>query len=511
MFEKNGENCGSYQCKLCDFSSKNKKGVKHHITRMHKKIESLPLNLELIEKEVEAELGLGGTTEHEFSFLPPSPKLADPNLIPSKQADFDLNVTKMYNDYVQGKESSKDTLESSPSQSTPKKLDIVSWSDKYEEKENELTLASVKIVDLEYKLRQKEVELEDRDNSILIQVEEIRQLKADLASKDEFLQTALAEDEYADNLDGDEKMKEKDLKICRYSRYISQLLGEIKSLKLKPISEEPVNYIVKRLSKENEEFRNQVKKVSEEMNNGRVALKKVEESYSLMTRNISDLRDKLNSPSIEKKISERNKEHEDETIERTVTDSREKTPDITKTPVGEVKCRFFEEQGWCRFGKSCHNLHPSRYCEWFQKVGKCPNDKCKELHSRRDCPFWARGFCKNENCRMEHDPKLKGSRKRRRSESPIKNSGLNRTYTSCSGDRKTDNYNNDIEERFREQAEQNNVLAKSLAGITAELKLLSSHHVPVQNIAWNQHPVSQATNYGTPPPPRQIPMMYPIF
>ena len=113
---------------------------------------------------------------------------------------------------------------------------------------------------------------------------------------------------------------------------------------------------------------------------------------------------------------------------------------------------------------------------------------------------------------MEHDPKLKGSRKRRRSESPIKNSGLNRTYTSCSGDRKTDNYyNNDFEERFREQAEQNNVLAKSLAGITAELKLLSSHHVPVQNIAWNQHPVSQGTNYGTPPPPRQIPMMYPIF
>ena len=82
----------------------------------------------------------------------------------------------MYNDYVQCKESSKDTLESSPSQSTPKILDIVSWSDKYEEKENELTVARVIIVDLEYKLRQKEVELENRYNSILIQVEEIRQL-----------------------------------------------------------------------------------------------------------------------------------------------------------------------------------------------------------------------------------------------------------------------------------------------------------------------------------------------
>ena len=167
----------------------------------------------------------------------------------------------------------------------------------------------------------------------------------------------------------------------------------------------------------------------------------------------------------------------------------------------------------CRFGKSCYNLHPSRYCEWFQKVGKCPNNNCKELHSQRDCPFWGRGFCKNENCRMKHDPKLKGSLKRRRSESPSKSPGEKRTRTSYPDDRKTDNYyNSAMEEKLKKQAEENHFLAKSLAGLTAEMKLRSSHQaavphqVPVQDAAWHQPAASQAVSYG---PPRQAPMLYP--
>ena len=104
---------------------------------------------------------------------------------------------------------------------------------------------------------------------------------------------------------------------------------------------------------------------------------------------------------------------------------------------------------------------------------------------------------------MEHDPKLKGSVKRRRSES----SGLERTRTSCSDERKNENYyNNAIEERLKEQEEQHNFLATSLAGLTAELKRISSRQVPVaQGYAWNQPPANQAINYG---PPQQIPMMY---
>ena len=89
---------------------------------------------------------------------------------------------------------------------------------------------------------------------------------------------------------------------------------------------------------------------------------------------------------------------------------------------------------------------------------------------------------------MEHDPELKGSGKRRRSES----SGLERTRSSCSYERKNDNYyNNAIEERLKEQEEQNNFLAKTLAGLTAELKFIFSRQAPVvQGVAWKQPPAS---------------------
>jgi hypothetical protein len=45
-------------------------------------------------------------------------------------------------------------------------------------------------------------------------------------------------------------------------------------------------------------------------------------------------------------------------------------------------------------------------------------------------------------------------------------------------------YNSTIEERFNKQDERNNLLAKSLAGISAELKTLSSQHP--------QHPIQPA-------------------
>ena len=140
-FEKNDE--GLYQCQSCDFSSKSKQGVKQHTSKMHKMV---VVDIELIEKEVAADLEAGGITE------------LDPNLAQSFQEEFNLDVFKMY-----------------------------------KEKENELTIASVKIADLEQKLRQKEVELENRDGEHL---EEIRKLKANLASKDELLQTALAEEQF---------------------------------------------------------------------------------------------------------------------------------------------------------------------------------------------------------------------------------------------------------------------------------------------------------------------------
>ena len=76
-FEKNDE--GLYQCQSCDFSSKSKQGVKQHTSRMHKMV---VVDIELIEKEVAADLEAGGITEF------------DPNLAQSFQAEFNLDVFK---------------------------------------------------------------------------------------------------------------------------------------------------------------------------------------------------------------------------------------------------------------------------------------------------------------------------------------------------------------------------------------------------------------------------------
>ena len=297
-------------------------------------------------------------------------------------------------------------------------------------------------------------------------------------------------------------------------------MAEIKSLKSKqhtsgPTAEMPVNDIVKKLSKENEDLHSKVKKVSDEVKAGKNALKKVEDNNCIMAKSIRDLQEKLNTEKnksnrmeVENKRWERNTERLEEIIE--INDEKKDTKEKSPTrKIKEEKCRFFEENGWCRFGKGCHNFHPTKYCEWFQKVGRCPLEDCKDLHSQKDCPFWSRGFCKNENCRMKHDPKLKGnSSKRGRSRSPNESPVDKRTRTSKFEDKKVDvYYNSTIEERFNKQAEQNHFLAKSLAGLSAELRNLSSQQSqnPLQPAGSQEQSWARTVNNQT---PRQAPVNY---
>ena len=115
---------------------------------------------------------------------------------------------------------------------------------------------TVKMASLEQKLREKDNELEGKDDVIEKHVktesenlEQIRMLEVELKSKDELLQTALAQ---VDSVDiqsrNDNSNKEKDAKIARYGSYISKLLVEIKSLKSKQNptnkSDHPVNEII---------------------------------------------------------------------------------------------------------------------------------------------------------------------------------------------------------------------------------------------------------------------------
>ena len=123
---------------------------------------------------------------------------------------------------------------------------------------------------------------------------------------------------------GEDKMKEKDMKITRYGTYISQLVSEIKSLKPKntaPAENIPVNEVVTKLSKENEELHLKVKKVSDEMKAGKSALKKAEENNVVLAKSIRDLQDKLNceknrasKTEVEKKRLERNADRLEEII-----------------------------------------------------------------------------------------------------------------------------------------------------------------------------------------------------
>ena len=97
----------------------------------------------------------------------------------------------------------------------------------------------------------------------------------------------------------------------------------------------------------------------------------------------------------------------------------------------------------------------------------------------------------------EHDPKLKGTiQKRGRSRSPIHSPPDKRSKTvKTIDDRKSDvYYNNTIEQRFNKQEEQNHFLAKSLAGISAELKSLTSHQPQHPNHPSGSHPSQPAGN-----------------
>ena len=295
----------------------------------------------------------------------------------------------------------------------------------------------------------------------------------------------------------DELIKDKDVKIARYGSYISKLVEEIKNLKskyhnLESTTEIPVSEIVTKLSKDNEDLHSKYKKISDELKTGKSSLKKVEDNNAVLAKCIRDLQDKLNieqnkssKMEVEKTRMERNTNRLEEIIE--INDETKKSPSKKRTV---EKCRFFEEHGHCKFDKKCYNLHPTTICEFFLKVGKCPINNCMDLHSQKDCPFWMRGFCKNENCSMKHDQKMKGnSLKRGRSNTRPKNYDDKRSKTSRTEENSTDvYYNRTVEDRLNKQAEQNTFLAKSLAGLSAEVKNLSSHPPqallqPVGNLA----------------------------
>ena len=112
---------------------------------------------------------------------------------------------------------------------------------------------------------------------------------------------------------------------------------------------------------------------------------------------------------------------------------------------------------------------------------------------------------------MKHEPNIKGSTKRERSRSPNKSPAEKRMKTVPDVEKKTDiYYNNTIEERFNKQAEQNHFLAKSLAGLSAEVRNLSSHQVPYPPLAPSQPPsLAQAPEAAwTPAALRSHPIVY---
>ena len=124
--KKNEEDELLYQCKVCDFNSKSKQGVKQHISRMHKKKNTeaaKSLDLGHIERDLYGELNDGTENEHDHGFHPPEglPSVDDFMFQPpSTQADFNLDVTKMFENHEIEKDDRVKNLEASPGQSTPK-------------------------------------------------------------------------------------------------------------------------------------------------------------------------------------------------------------------------------------------------------------------------------------------------------------------------------------------------------------------------------------------------------
>jgi chromosome segregation ATPase len=224
-------------------------------------------------------------------------------------------------------------------------------------------------------MRERENELEEQGGIIVNHVktesenlEKIRLLTTEVRDKDEILQSALAQvDSDITTKKNDGRLKEKYLKIARYGSYISKLLEEIKALKAKQYSttpsDAPVNDIITKLSRENGDLNTKVKKVSDELKSGKNALKKVEDNIITLAKSIRDLQDQLNvekNKSSKIEVEKKRLERKD-ILEIKDRDRREKTP-VKK--IKEEKCRFFEENGWCKFGKLCHNFHPTKYCEW---------------------------------------------------------------------------------------------------------------------------------------------------
>ena len=69
-----------------------------------------------------------------------------------------------------------------------------------------------------------------------------------------------------------------------------------------------------------------------------------------------------------------------------------------------LKCNF-EDEGKCKFGKTCTREHPQRVCHSHSKDGKChKRSQCEYRHPLNTCFQWKKeAFChRGDSCRFRH-------------------------------------------------------------------------------------------------------------
>ena len=108
----------------------------------------------------------------------------------------------------------------------------------------------------------------------------------------------------------------------------------------------------------------------------------------------------------------KNVDHEDTVSENVEGKGPEEEGNPTELNPAEerkrMKCFFFEQRGFCRFGNICYDFHPSSLCDSWSSRGFCPLGKgCSSLHPQRDCKYWLNGYFlkSSQKCGFKHDPR----------------------------------------------------------------------------------------------------------
>ena len=449
----------TFSCKQCDKQSNCEKGIKNHITSVHKR-QAMKRTTARNDNAKNEE-----TKKTRFTSIMEEPDVADFEFDPlametSSQIGGDEhldNTTDICAEFLKDKSDQNkefdgldNTVENIVQARAKCNADLINLEEsispdqdhnyiKEDSNDNTVTkdVNEEETMSLRAEVLSLNIDMRGKDNEISRLLEENTKLKDELKTKDEANDAITAENNSLEEskrvLDAKinaltETKSKYESRLKTYGATIRQMDAELKQSKApkaksgKEVSDKEFIVLNNKVNKENKELHDKLQKTTKQLNDKQKELKETQATSKKKVSAEKELQQYINEKN--GKISELEitntrlqmmydhskeignkppnaKDKKDEDKSAKPSDPTEK---VTSEPKVKTKC-FYENNSTCRDHERCKFLHPKKTCQSFSKLGSCSQESlCEHRHPQNICfRLQSTGYCASgDRCRNRH-------------------------------------------------------------------------------------------------------------